>query len=256
VVARFLLFNCDCDVRRRNGSGNLGFLIMTLAEKLHAIQKLARKVPKRGVNQEQGWTYMRIEDVVDVATRLMTKHKLLLGPTLKSAQRTMNDKGGGSIVDVVVSWSLTDLESHEVITVDIPGAGWDYNSKASAKALTDSRKYAMILIFNLKAGDDPEERGPVARDAAKDRQQQIVDEKLASAAAGKGVDANTPQLYYQWFDESQTALISGDKDLMKQNSDVLKAMKLGGKVIAKADDLERLKGVLEERGIPFTQLRG
>jgi hypothetical protein len=236
---------------------------MTLAEKLHAIQRLARKVPKNGVNQEQGWTYMRIEDVVDVATRAMRRHKLLLTPDLRSVTRTANERGGGSIVDVVVKWTLTNMEPYnpdfpnnlETHSFDMPGSGWDYNSKATSKALTDSRKYAMILIFNLKAGDDPEERGPVARDAAKDRQQEIADAKLANAAAGKGLEADTPALYYQFYEESKTALITGDKELMKRNADLLKEFKLGAKVIVSEAQLDILKMRLEERGLPFKQLR-
>ncbi len=227
---------------------------MTLAVKLHAIQKLARKVPKNGVNQEQGWTYMRIEDVVDVATRAMRQHKLLLTPTLKSMTRTANERGGGSIVDVVITWKLTDLNDLASVEADIPGAGWDYNSKATSKALTDSRKYAMILIFNLKAGDDPEERGPVARDAAKDRQQEIADNKLANAAAGKGIEASTPALYWEWFEESNTALVTGDAKLMKGNADLVKEFKVGGKVILSEAQLEVLKMRLEERAVPFRKL--
>jgi hypothetical protein len=236
---------------------------VTLAEKLHAIQKLARKVPKNGMNQEQGWTYMRIEDVVDVATRAMRRHKLLLTPDLRSVTRTPNERGGGSVVDITIRWKLTNLERQnpdfptlEYLDFDIPGSGWDYNSKATSKALTDSRKYAMILIFNLKAGDDPEERGPVARDAAKDRQQEIADNKLANAAAGKGIDADTPALYYQYFEESSTALVTGDKELMKRNADLLKEFKLGGKVIVSEAQLEVLKMRMDERGIPFKKLLG
>ena len=231
---------------------------MSLAEKLHAIQRLARKVPKNGVNQEQGWTYMRIEDVIDVATRAMARHKLLLTPTLNSINRTPNERGGGSIVDISLRWTLVDLESDfeplEAFQYDIPGSGWDYNSKATSKALTDSRKYAMILIFNLKAGDDPEERGPVARDSAKDRQQEIADAKLANAAAGKGIDADTPALYWQWFEESNTALVTGDAKLMKGNADLVKEFKIGGKVILSEAQLETLKMRLEERAVPFRKL--
>ena len=127
---------------------------MTLAEKLHAIQKLARKVPKRG-RHERGWSYVRIEDVVTVATRLMSEHKLILTPDVKSLTRS--ERGGGSVVDLMVRWELTDMEKHEdgpnLLSTDIPGSGFDYDSKRTAKALTDSRKNVMILLFNLKGGD-------------------------------------------------------------------------------------------------------
>jgi hypothetical protein len=228
---------------------------MTLAEKLHAIQKLARKVPKNGVNQEQGWTYMRIEDVVDVATRAMRRHKLNLAPMLVSIHRTPNERGGGSIVDVTIRWGLEDLEDKNGTTryYDIPGSGWDYNSKATSKALTDSRKYAMILIFNLKAGDDPEERGPVARDAAKDRQQEIADAKLANAAAGKSVDADAPKLFYEIFAESETVKLTGDKELLKHAA--LKPYKLGRDIVVPSAVWDALKMKIEDAGIPLSNLR-
>jgi hypothetical protein len=228
---------------------------MTLAEKLHAIQRLARAVPKKGYNEREDFYYTRIQDVVDVATRYMRKYKLMLLPKmLTNFARTSNERGGGSLVDVQMIWHLSDLESDEVEAVTVPGSGWDYNSKATSKALTDCRKSAIILLFNLKGGDDPEERGPVARDAAKDRQQEIADAKLANAAAGKGIDADTPALYWQWFEESNTALVTGDAKLMKGNADLVKEFKIGGKVILSEAQLETLKMRLEERAVPFRKL--
>src|SRR5882724_567120 len=224
---------------------------MTLAEKLHAIQKLARKVPKRG-KHERGWSYMRIEEVIGIATRFMAEHQLLLAPSVKSLTRT--ERGGGSIVDLMVGWQLTELENSAGLLFDIPGSGFDYDSKGTAKALTDSRKNAMILLFNLKGGEDPE-RAPMTRTESKDRVAQVVEDKLANAAAGKGIDANVPALFWQWFDESQTALVSGDKELMKRNADLVKAFKLGGKVILKEAELEALKVKLDERGVPFKKLQ-
>jgi hypothetical protein len=226
---------------------------MTLAEKLHAIQRLARKVPKRGVH-EHGWSYMQVEDVVSIGTRFMAKYKLTLVPNVKSVTRT--ERGGGSIVDLIVSWELTDIESTPpamCLRVDVCGSGFDYDSKGTAKALTDARKSAMILLFNLKGGDDPE-RAPVTRSAAKDRQQEIADAKLANAAAGKGIDADTPALYWQWFEESNTALVTGDAKLMKGNADLVKEFKIGGKVILSEAQLEVLKMRLEERAVPFRKL--
>jgi hypothetical protein len=231
---------------------------MTLAEKLHAIQKLARKVPKRG-KHERGWAYMRIEEVIGIATRFMTEHKLIITPNVKSLTRS--ERGGGSVVDLMVTWTLTDstdtrIEGFRVdadLKFDVCGSGFDYDSKGTAKALTDSRKSAMILIFNLKGGEDPE-RAPITRGEAKDRQQEIADAKLANAAAGKGIDADTPQLFYTPFEESSTVLITGDKELMKAQGALLKEFKLGGKVILPEAKFEALRVKLEEKGIPLTKL--
>lgn len=225
---------------------------MTLAEKLHAIQRLARKVPKRGVH-EHGWHYMQVEDVVSIATRLMAKHNLVLTPDMKNMDRTPNERGG-SFVDVVFEWALRDVETKEILFYQVPGSGFDFESKGTAKALTDSRKSAMILIFNLKGGDDPE-RAPVTRTAAKEKQQEIADNKLANAAAGKSIDADVPALFYQYFEESSTVLVTGDAKLMKGNADLLKEFKLGGKIVLTEPQLEALAVKLEERGIVFRKLQ-
>jgi ERF superfamily len=230
---------------------------MNIREKIQSIQQIARKVPKNGVNQEQGWSYMRIEDVVSIATRLMARHRLFLTPSLRSSQRTMNERGGGSIVDVVITWTLDDLESGEQFHFDVPGSGWDYNSKATSKALTDSRKYAMILLFNLKAGDDPEERGAIARDAAKDRQQEIAQKKIADAQAGKGVNGSVPSLVYTWDDDTQTGTVSGDKELLSSAAKLFRDYKFPKSAtqwLVNAEQMENIKRVLEERGIPLSKL--
>jgi len=233
---------------------------MSLAQKLHAIQSLARRVAKRGVNPEQGWEYLQIEDAVLAAKRAMKRHKLILIGSLDqhgdgfNMTRIANDRGSGYVIDLVMQWTLKDLESDEKMTFYMPGSGWGYD-KAVFKALTGSRKYAIIFIFNLAVGNDvEEERGPVSRSDAKERAQEIADAKLANVAAGKSIDADVPALFYQWFNESQTALVSGDKELMKRNADLVKEFKIGGKVVLSEAQLEVLKMRLEERGIPFRKL--
>jgi hypothetical protein len=241
---------------------------VSLAEKLLVIQGIARKVAKRGVNPEQGWEYLQIEDAVEWAKRQMKRHKLILTASLlpNTLTRTANEKGSGYVIDLVLCWTLLDLESGEERQFDIPGSGWDYSDKGVFKAMTGSRKYAIVLIFNLAVGNDVEERGAIEKTTGLARQKEIVREKLEAGlnshdahireTAEQGLaNLDTPaQLFWQWFEASSTALITGDKELMKQNADVLKALRLGGKVIAKAEDLERLKAVLLERNIPFTQL--
>jgi hypothetical protein len=235
---------------------------MSLAQKIHAIQSIARKVAKRGVNPEQGWEYLQIEDAVLAAKRQMKRHKLILTGSLSTKgdsnfdmTRTANERGSGYVIDLVMRWQLTDVESGEELTFYIPGSGWDYNDKGVFKAMTGSRKYAIVLIFNLAVGNDVEERGAMDKTNARDRQREIADQKIADAEAGRGVEASTPQLFYQWFDESKTALITGDKELAKQHSDLLKVWKIGGKTIVNAATLERIRLALEERGVSFTQLR-
>jgi len=227
---------------------------MKLTEKIWAIQCMTRKVRKKGVNPEQGWEYLRIEDAVGNAKKLMNRYKLILTPELVDMKRTANEKGSGYVIDLTMVWTLEDIESEEKITYRIPGSGWDYNDKGVFKAMTGSRKYAIVLIFNLAVGNDVEERGSIARDNAKDRQHEIAEHKIANGEAGRGVDADTPALYYEWSDASLRAFISGDASLMKLNADLLKPLKLGRDVVANRAQLDELKLKLEGRGVLFKRL--
>lgn len=231
---------------------------MTLAEKLHSIQKLAKRVPLRGVH-ERGWKYMRIQEVVTIGTRLLEEHKLLLTPTVESLTRS--ERGGGSVVDLMVMWAITDTELNDSISsagvfpgffLKVPGSGFDYDSKGTAKALTDSRKNAMILLFNLKAGDDPE-RAPMTRHESKQSREDVVERKLADAADGKGIDASVPKIFYEIFEQSQTVELTGDKNLLKAPS--LKKYKLGGKFVVKSAEWDKLRETMENEGIAVSNLR-
>jgi hypothetical protein len=227
---------------------------VTLAEKLHAIQKLAKKVPKLG-KHERGWRYVRIEDVVSVASRFLSQHKLILLPELKSFTRT--ERGGGSIVDIIVTWTLYDTEVPSMETSgwqvrDIPGSGFDYDSKGTAKALTDSRKNAMILLFNLKGGDDPE-RAPMTRTEAKNKQEEVVETKLTDAKEGRGINASVPQIFYERHEQSGNVALSGDKELLKHAA--IKRFKVGREFAVPFDKWELLKEKLESEGITISKLR-
>jgi len=135
---------------------------------------------------------------------------------------------------------------------DIPGSGFDYDSKGTAKALTDSRKNAMILLFNLKGGDDPE-RAPATRVEAQQSREEVVDSKLANAAAGRGIDADVRKLFYEIFPESKTVELTGDKELLRDP--LLKRFKLMGKFIVKEAEWDALKMKIEEAGVTLSNLR-
>lgn len=149
---------------------------MTLAEKIHAIQRLAKRAAKRGKATE-GWReyeYLTIEDAVRFGKQQIRQHKLILTPSLKSMNRFSEQR-----MDIVVTWSLEDIESKEVRSFDIPGSGWDLYSKDTSKAMTASRKTAIVDIFNLEVGDDNENKS-----APSDTQKEIAKQGL-EVALGK-----------------------------------------------------------------------
>jgi hypothetical protein len=164
----------------------------SLAEKILAIQAEAGAVKKKGKFDAQmgGGGYLRIEDAVVAVGKLMYQHKLLLsGTLLRKADGAFYlethphkiDKG--YIVDVIVEWTLEDAESGEKRVWHFPGGGYDGTDKAVYKALTGSRKYAIIFIFNLAVGNDVEASAAPSFDESKNKAKAVAANKIAESAA-------------------------------------------------------------------------
>lgn len=165
---------------------------LNLAQKILAIQKAVGAVKKKGKfgTEMGGSNYLRIEDAVSAVGDLMSEHGLLLTGTL--AMKSNGDyfyervqhTTKGYIVNVITQWRLEDVEdSTQYRHYYLPGDGYDGTDKAVYKALTGSRKYAVIQIFNLAVGNDVEAHGTPSFDEGKDKQKKLAANKVAEAAA-------------------------------------------------------------------------
>ena len=154
----------------------------TLGEKILEITAGVPKLKKTGTNKDQGYKYLTIEDAVNSVRQALIDHKLLLLPTtLETLDRTQDEKGYTSTV--TFGWTLEDLETGETRSWKVPGSGWDYHDKGTPKAVTGSRKTALILIFNLAVGDNPEQSNGLSRTDAKAAAQAVAGKKIAEAAS-------------------------------------------------------------------------
>ena len=159
---------------------------LTLSEKIFRITQACSAIKRNGVGESSDpnkplYSYVKIEDVLGVVNPLLKRYKLIL--TGQVAKEPVTHVGKlGAITEVLVDWTLEDLEgapnpnandfgvSHYMRTYRIPGCGSDESGKAIYKAITGSRKYAMVLIFNLQFGDEPEEvRGERVEQGRADR---------------------------------------------------------------------------------------
>lgn len=154
---------------------------LTLAQKILRITKAASVVERRGT-AEEGWKYAKVDDILDSVRNLMDAQGLILtGDLYYPAQGlplAFHATPKGCVRDVIIRWKLEDIRSAETRYWDIPGSGWDYGDKGMYKALTGSRKYALIFIFNLRIADEPEEFGYVDREEAIARAQKVGEQKV------------------------------------------------------------------------------
>jgi ERF superfamily len=162
---------------------------ISLSKKIKLIQNSVTEVKKKGTHT-QGWKYLQIEDAVKAVNKLMGENDLIMTGTLAKRQDgsfatdTANHHDKGYITRLVMDWTIEDVSTGESKIYQIPGEGFDSTDKGTYKAETGSRKYAIINIFNLPVGDNPE--ATVTREDAKDKQQEVLDKKLKAAKAKLG----------------------------------------------------------------------
>jgi hypothetical protein len=166
-----------------NGETPAPTIQLTLSQKIGMISTGVKKIKMTGVNKDAGYKYLKIEDVVDAVRPGMEQYGLILTPQLEKIETVPDAKG--ILRDVLVRWTLEDTQTGDCFEYLVPGSGWDFHDKGTYKALTGSRKYALILIFNLPVGDNPEQNGPADREAAKGAQKAVAASKVAESA-GRG----------------------------------------------------------------------
>ena len=166
---------------------------LTLAQKILAIQDRVGVVKKQGQfgSEMGGGKYLRIEDAVVAVNKLMCSSGLFMTGRLVKSDRVPHervDKGGnlnrsGYISSVLMEWTVEDAETGEKRSFEFPGDGYDSTDKSIYKAMTGSRKYAIISIFNLPIGNDVEEHGTPSFEESKGKAKAVAANKIAAAAA-------------------------------------------------------------------------
>jgi hypothetical protein len=134
---------------------------LSLSEKIFRISRECPTIPRNGVGEQADpnkplYPYVKIEDVLDAINPLLRKYKLILtGNVPKEPMMHVGKTFATS--EVLIDWTLVDVENNVSQTYRVPGAGCDDSGKGIFKAMTGSRKYACVLIFNLRFGDEPEQ---------------------------------------------------------------------------------------------------
>lgn len=134
----------------------------SLAQKIFRISREGGIVERKGLGVPENlekplYTYVKVEDVLDVVQPLLNKYKLIVTGSVVREPVTHVVRGGVATTEMLVEWTLEDSETGESRTWRIPGSGSDENGKGSYRSLTGSRKYFYVIVFNLKFGDEPEE---------------------------------------------------------------------------------------------------
>jgi hypothetical protein len=133
-----------------------------VAAKIAKIMGDLTRIPKRGHNAAQNYSYATESDVADALRASMAAHNFVCLPSFgKPDIRTITTKSGAhlSIATVLGVFTFIDADSGETWVSHFPGEGMDSGDKAVYKAMTGAEKYCLLKTFKLSTGDDPEKAG-------------------------------------------------------------------------------------------------
>lgn len=194
--------------------------------------------------------YATMDSVISATREPLAKN----GLTIIALPQEMVDDRRLKITSILIHTSDEFIESTLTMTaVD------KVTPQELGKLITYARRYQWTSLTGTAPEDDTdgnESSGVGSREAAQAvGQQKIADFKEKKAKTE--VKDYQPAIFYTWFNDSQTARIEGDKDLMHAHAQVLKPLwnASAKAVVANDEQLEALKFYFEERKVPFKMLK-
>src|SRR5215469_11977165 len=126
--------------------------VMSLYERIGNVTAAIERLKKEGVNQGQGYKFVKIEDVVDALRPLLARNGLFLQWDTVGYEliETKTSKGYPAwLCKLVTRLTIYDdygamLDCGQTFAMAI-----DSGDKAVTKAETSARKYSLIKAFNL-----------------------------------------------------------------------------------------------------------
>lgn len=110
-------------------------------------------VGKSGDNKFHKYKYANLEDYYRVCRNVFHKHSIFITESVESRDMSQSEKPIS--VRVLMALRLTH-SSGEWMEIHSVGEGQDSGDKATYKAITGARKYAIAMAANLVTSDDPE----------------------------------------------------------------------------------------------------
>lgn len=137
---------------------------MNIYEAIASIMAKGCAIGKEKRNQQQGFLYRGIDDVMNAFNPLLAEHGVFVVPEVLEMNREerQTSKGGNLIYSVLrVKYTFYAADGSSVSAVVI-GEGMDSGDKASNKAMAVAMKYAMFQVFCIPTEEmqDPDAQTP------------------------------------------------------------------------------------------------
>lgn len=118
---------------------------------------------QKGSNKVNGqYTFVSHDAVTAKVHPLLVKYRILILPTVEEIKQDHNR----TEVKLAVTFMNADVPE-DCFTVRFPGYGIDSGDKGPGKAISYAYKYALLKVFNLETGDDPDNDATATYDVPK-----------------------------------------------------------------------------------------
>jgi hypothetical protein len=131
----------------------------SLVAKLSEVMKEVKYIEKKGYNSFHKYKYATESDVAEKVRESLVERNVIMVPNMVShdVREHTNAKGKTEyIVTVNMEFKFMDGDNGQEITFNMYGEGQDAGDKAVYKAITGAQKYALMKVFMIPTGDDPE----------------------------------------------------------------------------------------------------
>lgn len=175
---------------------------------ISAIMEEAPAIGKDKINQQQGFKYRGVDDVMNVFQPILAKHHVFVVPEVISAEREerQTNRGGNLIYSILrVKFTFYAEDGSSVFAV-VQGEGMDSGDKASNKALAIAFKYALFQVFCIPTEEmkDPDAETPEESKPKRSSKKKTEEEKEKEYRC---CDCGTP--FNEWTDKSGKTWTAG-----------------------------------------------
>ena len=144
-------------------------------QKINAIMADMPAIGKNKKNQQQGFQYRGIDDVMNALNPLLVKHGVFLAPEVLDRKREERaTKNGGVIAFTVLTVRYTFYAASDgsSLSAVVTGEGMDSADKSTNKALSGAMKYALFQLLCIPTeemidGDSETPHGLASKDEKK-----------------------------------------------------------------------------------------
>ncbi len=132
--------------------------VRSLVKKLAEVKGAVDRIAKNGHNDHFNYDFATESDIAAAVRKEMADRHLVMFPNVTKTEweKVPRKNGETKLCTLTVEFTVEDGDSGETRRFTILGQGEDSMDKATYKAMTGAEKYALLKLFMIPTGDDPE----------------------------------------------------------------------------------------------------